>query len=87
MRHAQGICAIAGEIICANFDGETLLEMSLTKMPTDEDIKKQITQIQKQEKQAVEHLNGQLQELQRQAAMQLQAPPPGAPQPQGVPAQ
>lgn len=87
VQHAQGICTIAGEIICANFDGETLLEMSLTKMPTDEDIKKQITQIQKQEKQAVEHLNGQLQELQRQAAMQLQATPPGAPQPQGVPAQ
>lgn len=87
VQHAQGICAIAGEIICENFDGKTLLEMSLTKMPTDADIKKQITLVQKQEREAVEHLNGQLQALQQQAAMQLHPPQPGAPQPQGVPAQ
>lgn len=87
VQHAQGICAIAGEIICANFDGKTLLEMSLTKMPTDADIKKQITLVQKQEREAVEHLNGQLQAIQQQAAMQLPPPQPGAPQPKGVPAQ
>lgn len=87
VQHAQGICSIAGEIICANFDGKTLLEMSLTKMPTDADIKKQITMIEKQAKEALGHLNGQLQAIEQQAAMQLPPPQPGAPQPQGVPAQ
>ena len=61
--------------------------MSLTKMPTDADIKKQITLVQKQEREVVEHLNGQLQAIQQQATMQLPPPQPGAPQPQGVPAQ
>lgn len=99
--HAQGICAIAGEIICANFSGEELLQMSLTKMPTDADIKKQVASVQAQSKDALAHIEQQAREVQAQMRVQheLQAgqppqmpmPPQGGPPPQqlsqGVPAQ
>lgn len=89
VQHAQAICAIAGEIICENFDAKTLLEMSLSKMPTDSDIKKQITMVKKQGEQALAHIAGQIREIEARANVQqsvAQAQPP-APQPQGVPAQ
>lgn len=89
VQHAQAICAIAGEIICDNFDGKTLLKMSLTKMPTDADIKKQISLVKKQGEQALAHIRSQFDEMQARQRIQqsIAQPQQGAPQPQGVPAQ
>lgn len=99
--HAQSICAIAGEIICANFSGKELLQMSLTKMPTDADIKKQVASIQAQSSAALAHIEKQAREVQAQMRvqhelqakqvpqmpMQPQGGPPSQQLPQGAPAQ
>lgn len=89
--HAQAICAIAGEIICDNFSGEELLQMSLTKMPTNDDIKRQVGLVKKQAAEALRHIQSQAHEMQAQARIQqaLQGVQPQQPQlpPQGAPAQ
>jgi hypothetical protein len=61
-RVARDVCAIVGEIICANFSGESLQQISLSTLPTDADVKKQIS-----------GLRGQQAQLERQVDAQLRA--------------
>ena len=48
VRIALETCRIMAEIMAENFDGKTLMLMSQTVLPTNEDIKKQLRQIEKQ---------------------------------------
>ncbi|MFT8896280.1 MAG: hypothetical protein ABF968_04875 [Acetobacter sp.] len=90
--HARDICAIAGEIIAANYDADDLLDLSCQKMPTDADIKKQIGQVNKWRDEAIQHIDGQAEkvraEMRVQQDLEASQPPQGQPQqipPQGQP--
>ncbi|GAB6854051.1 hypothetical protein [Asaia astilbis] len=89
VRVARDIAAIAGEIICENYSGPELMALSLTKLPSDADIKRQIAAVQKQGKAALEQIEAQAREIEAQQRVMHSLPPqqPPAPQPQGAPAQ
>lgn len=82
-RFCRDIQRLVGEIICQHFQPETIMAMSNTPLPTDQQVLEQLRQQQEQA------LIAQAQQ-QRQQAMQQQAPPPGAGGPpmamQGAPA-
>ena len=78
-----------GEIICENYSGVDLMALSLTKLPSDADVKKQMDAVKKQGKEALDQIGHQARELEAQQRVMQSLPPqqPPAPQPQGVPAQ
>lgn len=89
VRIARDIAAIIGEIICENYSGAELMELALTKLPSDADVRKQVAAIQKQGKSALEQIDAQAREMAAQQRVMQSLPPqqPTAPQPQGEPAQ
>lgn len=89
VRVARDIAAIIGEIICENYSGAELMELALTKLPSDADVKKQVAAIQKQGKAALDQIDAQARELEAQQRVMQSLPPQQspAPQPQGVLAQ
>ncbi|MBS1082343.1 hypothetical protein [Gluconobacter kondonii] len=88
IRLARDIAAIAGEIISENYSGSDLMALSLTKLPSDADVKKQMDAVKKQGKEALDQIGHQARELEAQQRVMQSLPPqqPPAPQPQGVPA-
>jgi len=88
IRLARDISAIAGEIICENYSGADLMDLSMTKLPSDADVKNQMETIKKQAAEALVQIGQQAREIEaQQRIMQGMPQPQPAAQPQGVPAQ
>lgn len=89
IRLARDVAAIAGEIICENYTGADLMDLSLTRLPSDADVQKQVAAVKRQGAEALAQIEHQSNELaaQQRVMQSLPAQQPPAPQTQGVPAQ
>lgn len=85
-RVARDCCAIAGEIIAENFSGTQIMEMSMIHLPSDTDIKKQISDVQEQARRAMQQIEFQAHEIEARARVaQSLAPAMPPPQPAAAP--
>ncbi|WP_336947230.1 hypothetical protein [Asaia sp. HN010] len=73
---ARDICQILGEVIASNYSGKKIMEMSMTHLPTDTDIKKQIRDIESKAKAALEEIEEHAREMQAQVRVQGALQPP-----------